>query len=122
MGKQSTKNKATPDTGIYGIIKKFIVEIGPDGIRPESKFNLISTLIFAVFICFLSISPVIAYIENLIIAMGNIFITLFSDRPIIPRTESNALLSTIYGIVFLFIELIICRVYCYFNNKLNSTT
>lgn len=113
MGKSEKHNE-------FSIIKEIITSLKSGDIPPYSRFNLYFTLVSGVIVLGLSVQPVLALVENIIISLGNVFIALFTEREISPRTDDSALLSLIACLAFLLLEMIACRVYCYFAQKINS--
>lgn len=105
MGKKTNDNFYTT---ILAIIKK----IDFNSMSNASKMNLLCSLITAIVIVALSITPVLSLVENIIISVGNICVNLFTDKSINP-VQSTSRNSDLVAMLFvLFAEMSVCKIYC----------
>ena len=105
MGK---KNNDVFHTAILTIIKK----IDFNSISNASKINLLFSIITAVVIVALSITPILSLVESIIISIGNIFITLFTDKTVLSGSSASRNSDLVIMLLLLIAEMIICKIYC----------
>ena len=105
MGK---KNKDNFFTTISILIKK----IDFTSMSGASKTNLLFSIIIAIVIVALSITPVLSLVDRIIISIGNIFITIFTDKPLIAVPSTSSGIDVIISVIFLFAEMLLCKFFC----------
>lgn len=117
MGGSGQKNKR----GMFDVLAELQDGIDFSKLPPFTKYNLAMTIIIAVVTLALAIPPILSWVSEIIVNIGNIFISLYSTREILPSNTSVSWISTAICAIILATETVICLVFSYKATKLNAT-
>ena len=114
-------NEDKEKKSIRTILITLMKELDLKSLPPYKRFNITCSAFLVVLIFILTLQPTLTLLNNLLITIGNVFITIFSNRDTIQRNDNSDLLSLFLCIIFLIIEMIVCRIYCYHALKLQNS-
>ena len=105
-------------SGLIDTLKILAHKVDFNNLTKYSKFNLFSTCVIAVVVVLLAIQPILAMVESMIVSLGNVFIRIFTNNEIISRTDTS-MGTLVLNIGVVLLEGILCKIFCYFADKLN---
>lgn len=108
------------NNGAVSLLKKISTALHIEDLPSYSRFNLLSTVVVSAIVIALSVQPVLALVESLLISLGNIFILLFTTREVTPRNDNSSVLTLLVCFLVILIETIACKIYCFFAQKINN--
>lgn len=105
MSKKSTDN-------FYKTVMTLIKRIDFSKMSGASIFNLLSGTIIAIVMVVLSITPVLSLVERILVSVGNIFVSIFSDNALLAAQSPNASVDILIAALILVVEMAICKWFC----------
>lgn len=115
------KRRAKNKNGMYEFFVQLIEKLNLDKLPNYQKFNVISTAITAVLTLALALPPVLAWVTNIIVAIGNVVIIIVTKQSeLVQPINASTFTTVIVPLLFIVVELIICTIYCYFASKINN--
>lgn len=117
----SNEKPSKKKDGIYDFFAQIAGTLGLGNMPNYQKFNVISSAIIAVVALALALPPVLAWVTNIIISIGNIIIIVTGHAEHIQAVSASAFVTVIIPLLLVVVESIICKIYCGFAAKINKT-
>lgn len=105
--------KRKNDNFIKAIATIIVKKIDFSNLSNASKINLLFSVIIALVIIALSITPVLSLVEGIVISIGNIFITIFTEKEILVSKSTSNPTNVVIMIVLLIVEMTLCKIFCF---------
>ena len=115
------KDKGNNKIGFLDILNNIAISLHLSDLPPYSRFNLLATIAIAGLIAILSIQPVLALVERILITIGNVIISIISKKNSYIESDNSDTLTLIICLAVILLEAIGCKIYCYFAQKINKT-
>lgn len=108
-------NKTTKESTTKLLIRKFDI----NNLSKEQKTNILLGFCILIAISILTAQPIIKHIENIIVDICNtaIIIITNSNENILESKTVTSKNTSIICLIILFIETIICMIFCYCSKK-----
>lgn len=116
MGGKSQKNKR----GMFDVLSEPLSRIDFNKLPSFAKYNIAMTVIIAVVTIAFAIPPFLSLVNEIIVTIGNIFISIFSTREILSRDSSVSWKTFLICAIILAIETLLCHLFSYSATKLNA--
>ena len=106
--------------GMYDFFAQIAGKLGLGNLPTYQKFNVISGAIIAVVALALALPPVLVWVINIIIAIGNIIIIVSGHAEYVQEFIASTSTTVIIPLLIVAVELVICKIYCGFAAKTNN--
>lgn len=116
------KEKPSTKTTIHDFFIKIVDALNLRDMPRYEKLNLLLSVLLAAVALALSLPPVLALVNNIVISIGNIIIAALGKPEYIQESNSSVTLTVILPLLIVFIEIILCMVLCGFYKKINGTS
>lgn len=110
----NNENKKQPRTGFFDVFIQLIRGTKPEDLHSYQKFNIVMTMLTALVILVLIVPPALSLVGGIIVAIGNVLISIFSTRPTLPALAGSSVSEWTYlvCVVILAAEFITCHFFC----------